>query len=582
MNAKASRNGGDIVSEVLRAQGVTHLFTLCGGHISPILVSCKRDGIRVVDVRDEAAAVFAADAMARMTGVPGVAAVTAGPGLTNTVTAVENAKLANSPLIVIGGATATFLRGRGALQDIDQVALMKASTKETLQVTRVRHIGPTMEQAFRIAQEGVPGPVFVELPVDLLYDEETVKDMVTNEVAAGEGLLGKAIQAYATQHMFRVFFRKDEFRAGPRLPADPMDPTPSQVSKAAAMLRGAKRPVVVVGAQSVVRAHEGMAVADALRALGAPVFLGGGARGLLGVDDPIQFRHKRTKALAKADCVIVCGFPFDFRMGYGWKINAGAKIVQVNRDASVLRKNRLPSLAVHADPGRFLQALGREAASDGKRWSGWFATLRSNEAAREDQITEMASEETEFLNPLELCRRIEEVMADDAVMVVDGGDFVATASYICKPRKPLSWLDPGVFGTLGVGGGFGVGAACAAPGREIWMFYGDGACGYSIAEFDTMARLGLPVIAVVGNDGAWAQIARDQVVMLGDDVGTVLVRNDYHTVAKGYGAKGLLLKRPQDTKKVLEQAKALCAEGHPVVINAWIGKSDFRKGSISM
>ncbi len=576
-------NGGDIVAGVLRAQGVTHLFTLVGGHISPILVSSQRSGIRVVDVRDEASAVFAADAMARMTGIPGVAAVTAGPGLTNTLTAVENAKLAQTPLIVIGGATATFLRGRGALQDIDQMALMGPAVKDCIQVKRVRHVGPAMERAFKIAQEGVPGPVFVELPVDLLYDEDAVRDMVKKELVGGESLLGKALSAFAAQHLFRVFFDKDGFAPGPRLPADPMDPNPLQIKATLELLARAERPVLVLGAQALARPREALALAEAVRKLGIPVFLGGSARGLMGASDPIQFRHKRGYALAKCDLVIVAGFPFDFRMGYGWKIAPGAKIVQVNRERSALRKNRLPTLAVHADGGRFVQELARRSPpAKSEKWGPWFEKLRTNEAKRDAEIAAMAEEPNEFVNPLDLCRRIEEVMADDAILVVDGGDFVATASYIVRPRKPLSWLDPGVFGTLGVGGGFAVGAACAAPGREIWMFYGDGASGYSLAEMDSLARQGLPVIAVIGNDGCWAQIARDQVVLLGADTACNLVRSDYHTVAKGYGAKGLLLKRPQDIGKVLAEAKRLASEGHPVVINAWIGKTAFREGSISI
>jgi acetolactate synthase-like protein len=166
--------------------------------------------------------------------------------------------------------------------------------------------------------------------------------------------------------------------------------------------------------------------------------------------------------------------------------------------------------------------------------------------------------------------------------VVDGGDFVATMAYVLRPRRPLSWLDPGVFGTLGVGGGFAVGAAAVRRGAEVWLLWGDGASAYSLAEMDTLARHGLPVIAVIGNDGSWAQIARDQVKLLGSDIGTVLVRNDYHLVAEGYGAKGLLLKRPEEIPAVLAEAKRLAAAGHPVVINAWIGKTAFREGSISI
>lgn len=577
-------NGGDIVASVLAAQGVKVLFTLCGGHISPILVSSKRAGIRVVDVRDEASTVFAADAVARMTGVPGVAAVTAGPGLTNTLTAVENAMLAQTPMVILGGATATMLKGRGALQDIDQIALIKPAVKATFAVNRVRNIGPALEEAFRIAQEGIQGPVFVELPVDILYEEETVKGWAEKELGGGKGFMGTVLKTYARQHLYRVFRNKDAFKAGPLIPVDPMDPDAGSVEKIAAMIREAERPVIVVGAQTLARPSEALSIASALRALGAPVFLGGSARGLLGKEDPIQFRHKRGNALKKADLVIITGFPFDFRLQYGVKINAKAKIVQVNRDKAALRKNRMPTAAIHADGGRFLQALARKAGdTKSARWSGWFDELRNNEAARDAEIAVMAEEKTEHLNPIDLCRHIEAKMSDDAILVVDGGDFVATAAYVVRPRAPLAWLDPGVFGTLGVGGGFAVGAASVAvKGREIWMFYGDGASAYSLAEFDTLARHGMSVIAVIGNDACWAQIARDQVTLLGDDVGTPLARSDYHVVAKGYGAKGLLLKHPRDIDKVLDEAKALAADGHPVLINAWIGKTSFREGSISI
>jgi acetolactate synthase-1/2/3 large subunit len=575
-------NGGDIVGQVLERQGVRHVFTLCGGHISPILVSAKRLGLSIVDVRDEKSAVFAADAAARLTGVPGVAAVTAGPGLTNTITAVENAKLAESPVIVLGGATATILKGRGALQDIDQMAMMRPLVKWAAACSTVRDIGPTLEEAFKVARSGVPGPVFVELPVDLLYDEDTVRDWYEKEAGGGKGLVGQAMGLYVKQHLARTFWGGDRFKPSATLPFDTMDPARPLVRAAAAMVRKAKRPVFVVGSQTLADASIAYEVAAALKAIGAPVFLGGMARGLLGHEPDIQFRHKRSKALRAADCVVVCGFPFDFRMGYGQKINRKARIVQVNRDFGALFKNRTPTLPVHADPGRFLIALSREVSGLQGGLSSWFDTLRANEAEREAQIAEMAEQPTEYLNPLALCQRIEHHLADDSMLVVDGGDFVATASYIVKPRAPLSWLDPGVFGTLGVGGGFAVGAAACRETAEIWLIYGDGASAYSLAEIDTFVRTGKGCIMVIGTDASWAQIARDQIVLLGDDVGTVLRRTDYHIVAEGYGGKGLLLDDPAKTDEVLVEAKRLCAEGHPVVVNAMIGATKFREGSISI
>jgi len=232
--------------------------------------------------------------------------------------------------------------------------------------------------------------------------------------------------------------------------------------------------------------------------------------------------------------------------------------------------------------GEFLRDLSSSAVGKLGPWADWFDTLHAREQQRDAEIAEQANAPSELVNPLQLFQRIEEKMSDDAVLVVDGGDFVATASYILRPRKPLSWLDPGVFGTLGVGGGFAVGASLVRPGKEVWLIYGDGSCAYSIAEMDTCVRHGLAPIAVIGTDGSWAQIAREQVPMLGTDVGTVLQRTAYHDVAQGYGAAGLLLDDPSRIDAVLDEAKALAASGKPVVINVHIAKTEFRKGSISM
>jgi acetolactate synthase-1/2/3 large subunit len=229
-----------------------------------------------------------------------------------------------------------------------------------------------------------------------------------------------------------------------------------------------------------------------------------------------------------------------------------------------------------------LTRLGAGAASQQKRLAAWFEQLREREQARDDEIAQQAEAETEHVNPIDFFRRLEPMIDDDSVLVVDGGDFVATASYVLRPRKPLSWLDPGVFGTLGVGGGFALGAAAVRREAEVWLLWGDGSAAYSLAEMDTCVRHGLPVIAVIGNDAGWTQIAREQVEVLGDDVGTVLARTDYHRVAQGYGAAGIKVERPQQVAPALAEARRLAASGKPVVVNVSLGKSDFRKGSISM
>lgn len=576
------KNGGQLIAEVLQAQGVRFLFTLCGGHISPILVGAKELGIRVIDTRHEATAVFAADAVARLSGVPGVAAVTAGPGVTNTITAIKNAQMAQSPVVLVGGGTATVLKGRGALQDIDHLALLGPHVKWATRCTAVRELVPTLERAFQIAQDGVPGPVFVETPVDLLYPQSKVREFYGAKSAGqSKSLAEKALQAYLRLNLARVFFAANRHAASVPQRPKPQQPFPGAVARALTKLERAKRPVLLIGSQATLRPEGIESLVKAVEKLGVPVFLSGMARGLLGPKHPLWFRHKRTAALKEADLVVLAGVPCDFRLDYGLQISRRATLISVNRSEIDVRKNRKPQLAVVADPMAFLVALA-DSAPKLADTAPWKAKLKARNDERNAQIAEQSEASTALVNPLQACQAIDATLADDSVQVVDGGDFVATASYITRPRTPLSWLDPGVFGTLGVGAGFALGAKLCRPDAEVWLLYGDGSAGYSIAEFDTFARHGLPVIAVVGNDASWAQIARDQVTLLGDDVGTVLARSDYHRVAEGFGAKGLLVTEPESLHDAFAQAKRWAAEGKPVLVNVHIGKTEFRKGSISM
>lgn len=580
------RHGGDVIASVLSDWNITALFTLCGGHISPILVGAEDAGLRVIDCRDEQSAVFAADAWARMTGLPGVAAVTAGPGVTNALTALKNAQLAQSPLVLFGGATATVLKGRGALQDIDQMALVRSAVKWASRCRRVSQLAPTVERALREATEGVPGPVFIEVPVDVLYPEAVVREWYVKEsgVEKGASLGQRALGLYLKGHLYRQFHAPHVDVAGSvasamRLPSREVD---RAVDQAAALLAEAERPALVIGSQTMANCRDAAPLAKAVASLGVPTWLGGMSRGLLGRSSPQQFRHARGKALKEADVVVVAGFPFDFRLKYGLGISKKAKVVAANLSPVELKKNRRPTLAIQASAADVLVQLARRLEGRGGRWQGWLEACRQREVARDEEIRGKARTDGELVDPVHFFLRLEEKVADDSVLVVDGGDFVATAAYILRPRRPLSWLDPGVFGTLGVGGGFAVGAAAARPGAEVWILYGDGSSAYSLAEFDTFARHGMAPIAVVGTDGSWAQIARDQKTILGSEVGTTLRRTAYHTVAEGYGGKGLLLTEPSKVDEVLDEAKAIAKSGRPVCINVHLGKTDFREGSISI
>ena len=580
-------SGGEVVAGVLERRGVGTLFTLCGGHVSPILVESKRRGLRVIDVRDEASAVFAADAFARLTGIPGVAVVTAGPGVTNTVTAIKNAQLAQSPLVLLGGAAATMLKGRGALQDIDQIALLSSAVKWSTSVTRLRDLEELVEQAFIKALEGVPGPTFVECPVDVLYPEVTVREWYAKGTEGGGGLRGTLRQWYVDRHLRRLFSGSPREFTVDHAPALHVDET--DVRRAWQLLDSASRPVMLVGSQAMLRTAAVGELAEAIDALGVPTYLSGMARGLLGAQHPLLYRHKRRQAFRDADLVVLAGAPMDFRLDYGSQINPKASLISVSRSRAEAELNRRPTLTCISDPSLFLERLeagngevGRQGALARPRWASWLAQLNARERERDDEIRQMSEREGEYVNSLFVLRRLEQHLPDDSVLILDGGDFAAAASYTVAPREPLSFLDPGVYGTLGVGGGFALGAKLVRPSSEVWIIYGDGSAAFSIAEFDTFVRHGLPVIGLVGNDGGWTQIARGQEEMLGDDVGTVLRRTDYHTVAQGYGATGILVETPEEVEPAILKAQRLARSGKPVLINALIDAGDFRAGSISI
>ncbi len=572
-------HGGDWVAEVLKAQGVEFVFTLSGGHISSILVGAKERGIRVIDVRHEVNAVFAADAVGRLTGTPGVAVVTAGPGVTNTLTGLKNAQMAQSPLVLIGGAAATALQGRGALQDIEQLKLFKSVVKWSKSVRRVKDIVSTMEQAFKEAMSGVPGPVFVEIPIDVLYKEEVVRDLY--KVPAGNSLSSKVVSTYLKRHVNNLFADGDKQVVSGKIIAEKPQYYASRVDQVVQKLLAAERPVLLVGAQALLNVAYVQELAAAVSKIGAPVYLSSMARGLLGKNNPLQMRHKRRSALKEADFVLLAGVPVDFRLDYGNHIRRSSFYVSINLGITDLQKNRKPNIGVLGDPNQFLRDLA-DKMPDEERWGEWKTTLRVAQDAREAEIQATARQRVNRVNPLHLCQEVEKLSDQDTIFVADGGDFVGTASYIVQPPGPLTWLDPGPFGTLGVGAGFALGAKLVRPEANVWIIYGDGAVGYSLMEFDTFVRHNVSVIALVGNDAGWTQIAREQIETFGDPVATELVDTDYHKAAIGFGGAGVQVDDPELVSEVLLDALHTAVSGQPILINAMIGNTDFRKGSLSV
>ena len=570
-------HAGFTVSSFFKDNNIDTVFTLCGGHISPILVGCESEGINIVEVRDEVSAVFAADAISRLKDSIGVAIVTAGPGVTNTITAIKNAQLAQSPLILIGGAAATLLRGKGSLQDIDQMALIKPHVKSAVSVSKTRDIVPSLTNALNIAVSGVPGPVFVELPIDLLYPEESIREQHVNQIPSN-GILGKAMTWYVNRHLTNMFSDKKssiKIRKKTRLLGRQRD-----IDNAALAIVAAKKPVILLGNQVTQNKEALPQFIKSLNKLSIPTYTSGMSRGCFGENDIFFMRHNRKHALKNADIVVTVGVPLDFRLGYGFSINPNAKIIAINKSKTDMKKNRKPFIGIQGDPTRAICEIAKVV--NPPQCEEWIKELNILEQNRDNEIIQQSEVKTDFVNPIKLCTTINNLLDDDSILIADGGDFVGTAAYTVRPRGPLSWLDPGPFGTLGVGGGFALGAKSAYKNKEVWIIYGDGACAFSLAEFDTFVRHKLPVIAIVGNDASWQQIAREQVDMLGSPIGTNLANTAYHQVAIGYGGKGYAIDDPSELESVLLQAKEDVKNGHPVLVNVRIGKTDFRKGSISV
>jgi acetolactate synthase-1/2/3 large subunit len=574
------QHGGNSVAEVLSRHNVKWIFTLCGGHISPILTGCNELDIRVIDVRHESTAVFAADSISRLSGTIGVAAVTAGPGLTNTITAIKNAQMAQVPVLILGGAAATVLKDRGILQDIDHLSVVESITKYAKTIKRVQDLQPSLEEAIATATSGVPGPVYLEIPVDLLYPESLVREWYG--LKSGGKSMPWWMTRYLNWNVNRIF--KDKNKSFPKnTKIEATQNTSLHIQRISEMVNSAEKPILLIGSQALNDPTQSDNLTGAVKKLNIPTFVSGLARGLLSKTYLPIYRHKRSNALKEADLVILAGVPCDFRLDYGRVINHKAKIISINLSRNDLYLNRRPAKAILTSPGSFLIEWSKtEKNGSNSKWVNWHEQIAIRNEKRQAEIIDQSNNSTEFVNPMKLCLSINEHIQDGDIIVADGGDFVATASYILQPRSITGWLDPGVFGTLGVGAGFILGAKLTHPDSVVWAIYGDGAFGYSLMEFDTFVRHKIPVIAIIGNDAGWTQIARDQVDMLGSAISTELAPTEYHKAVEALGGAGYFIDNEDQIDEILSQAKESVLSGKPTVINVRIGKTDFRKGSLSM
>lgn len=580
------KNGGLLVAKVLKSHQISFVFTLTGGHISPILSECKKLDIKVIDTRNEATAAFAADGVSRLSNQIGVCIVTAGPGVTNTITAVRNAQMAESPMLLIGGAAATLLKGKGSLQDVEQLELLKPVCKKVYRCCRLEQIENTIKNAIYIAKEGVPGPVFVEIPIDLLYEKNIViKNSGLEKVK--KNIMSRLIDYYIKLRI-DYLFSKSYFYNFINQPLKVKDKqiNLNYITQSKKLISESKKPVCVIGSQVVNCKEKINDFIISFKKLGIPVYLSSSARGLFSDKYKLQFYHNRSKALREADLILLLGITCDFRLNYGKVLNKNAKIISVNICKKSLYLNQSvfwnSTLSIHNCPSEFITSLDlKYDPFDLKIYDDWINTLQLREEQRNTEIIKLSKPDNLKIriNPIRLCMEINKLIDKKSIIIVDGGDFAATAAYTIKPKGPLQWMDPGPFGTLGVGAGFALAAKLCYPDYEVYIIYGDGAAGYSLVEYDTFKRHNLNIVSIIGNDACWSQILREQIEILKDDVACKLEYSDYQLIGDAFDCKGYILKNDDDLKKLYD---ILSNINQPMIINCLISKTDFRKGSISV
>lgn len=541
-------SGGHLVARALKAEGTKAIFTLCGGHIIDIYDGCIDEGIQIIDVRHEQAAAHAADAWTRLTGVPGCAVVTAGPGTTDTVTAVANAWRAQTPLLVIGGQGALKQAYMGSLQELDHVGIMKPITKFAGTVFHTERIPEKIGMAFRNAYNGRPGPVFLEIPRDVLdatVDESSVVD---------PGIYRSSGKAHADVEL---------------------------VEEAARLLIEAERPVVLAGSQ--VWHCRGVAELKSFaEAAALPVYLNGAARGALPRQHPLVFVRSRREALAKGDVILVIGTPFDFRLAYGKRLAPDAKIIQIDLDYSAIGHNRGVDVGLAGDAAavlkQLLEAIDKPA---GDRHTSWLDHLRAVEKKALEKDLPLLHSDAVPIHPLRLAREIDDFLTEDTIFIGDGGDVVTISASAIFPRQPGQWLDPGPLGTLGVGMPFAIAAKVAFPKKEALVYFGDGAFGFNGFEYDTAVRFKLPVVGVVGNNAAWNQIRFGQIEKYGaarGDIANLLAPTRYDEVVKALGGHGEHVTQPKDIRPALERARA---SGLPSCVNVMVDPNVYSSGTMN-
>ncbi len=520
-------HGGRLIARRLKAHGVSKLFTLSGGHLFSIYDGCRAEGIDLVDVRHESAAAFAAEGWAKVTREPGVCALTAGPGVTNGMSALGSAAQNNSPMLMLGGRAPAMRWGQGSLQEIDHVPFVRPLVKLAATATATAEIPALVDEAWDVALRPHSGPTFLDFPLD------------------------------------QVFMEAEEPEPGPAAPHARPAPDARMLDRAVALLRDAERPVIMAGTNLYWGRGE-----DALRELaeaaGIPVFLNGLARGCLAADHPLFFSRARSTALKGADVALVIGVPMDFRLGFGQSFGESCELIAIDVAEPEREHPRAVAAELYGDVAATLRTLAG-AVAGGADTGAWTGHLRGVEDEKRAGEAEQLADPRAPLHPLRVYKELGEVLDRDAIVICDGGDFASYAGRAIESYEPGCWLDPGPFGCLGCGPGSALAAKLARPDRQVVLLLGDGADGFSGLECDPLARHGVGVVGVMGHNGLWGLEKHPMEYLYGYSVVADLrPETRYDLMVEALGCDGVLVREPSALRPALEQA---LAGDRPALVN---------------
>jgi acetolactate synthase I/II/III large subunit len=517
-------HGGRLVARRLAAHGVTKLFTLSGGHLFSVYDGCREEGIDIVDVRHESAAAFAAEGWAKVTREPGVCALTAGPGVTNGMSALGSALQNHSPMLVLGGRAPAMRWGQGSLQEIDHVPFVRPLTRFAATAGSTAEIPALVDEAWAAALKPHSGPAFVDLPLDHVFME------------AGD-------------------------ETGEDEPARRPEPPVPDLARALALLADAERPVIMAGTNLYWGRGENE-LRELVERRRIPVFLNGLARGCIPADHELFFSRARSTALKGADVALVVGVPMDFRLGFGKSFGEDTEIVAIDVAEPERDHPRAVADELYGDLPAILSGLAEGAGPDTREWVD---AIRAAEREKREAERELRADGRAPLHPMRLYAELGEVLDRNAIVIGDGGDFVSYAGRVIDSYEPGCWLDPGPFGCLGSGPGYALAAKLAHPERQVVLLVGDGAFGFSGMEYDTLARHGVNVVGVMGNNGIWALEKHPMEFLYGYSVAAELrPETRYDQVVEALGGHGELVRAPAEFKPALERA---FSAGKPALVN---------------